>query len=825
MRRYFTVLLLCLLAIPVGFSVSGCANKNSDFCNGAGFGYTKSQPVAINLQPQNTGISVAFGQIATGLSATATTCTGSSANIGTFTYGSTNRSIADVSPSGQICGGTWNINTPAVPDYTFCNPTDQTGIAYITASSHGFSSNQVAIYVHPPIASLSVNVPTNASGQPECLSQGQTTLLQATAYCTSTGPNPTGMCPSATVPTGQEVLMCSPATKDCRSEIGNVSYSPADSNIVTIDPATGIATAQAPGATLISGTVSSTAATAGYFFTCPPKTITLSVSGTGATSATVTPNNPIALTAKVTDTKGNTINGLTLNYVSTNPGSIGVNATGSVTSLFPSSSAITATCEPTACNPAPINVIGTLGTGAPVVSNTVQITSPGRTSNYIWAAAPNSPYFVPTDLTTGTTGNPIKLPYNPNSMVIDQLGTTLYFGSYRELMMYSATTNTLLREDPSVPGVVLAVSPNNNMVVINDRNRQVIYLYAPNTTSSSTSGTSGTPSSSSSSNAGTIISSFGGVAQAATFSPDGQTVYIVGNHVLYVYNTYTGWSVESLPAAQAGPSTGTCPPADATSFPTNPNTNPPNTLSNPNNSYNVFCSPGLAVTIPSAAVFLSGTLTAAYGDCPDTTVTPVVPYPESTVVSAETDHLAATTDGKHIIGATANPPELTDISVNVPIDACPTGTGPSGIPGQVTGNTFTPTPTINQLSLAQYGITNVDQVIAATNSQDVFVTYLSNLTSPPPGGALLPVYQPSAQPGLPGTLTAIKLSGGAIDPIAGIFSPDNTIFFVSTTGDDQLHLIDTSTLTDTRQIDPKLVDAQGNPVAPVFLAVAPRPTT
>lgn len=806
MQRFLTVFVLCLLAVPVGFSVSGCANKNSDYCNGAGYGYKKSQPVAVSLQPQNTGISVAFGQITTGLSATASTCTGSSADIGRFTYGSSDRSIADVSPSGQLCGGTWNIDTPAVPDYTYCIPTDKTGVAYITASAAGFTSNQVAIYSHPPIASLSVSVPTNSSGQPECLSQGETTQLQATAYCTSTGT--TGDCQSSTVPVGQRVLLCAPGSTDCRSVIGNVSYSAADANIVTIDPATGIATAKAPGATLISGTIANTAATAGYFYTCPPQSISLSISGTGATSGTVTPNNPIALTAKVTDVHGKVINGLTLDYVSTNPGSIDVDDGGSVTSKFPSSSAITATCEPTTCNPAPINVIGTLGTGAPIISNSVQITSPGRTSNYIWSAAPDSPYFVPTDLTTGTTGNPIKLPYNPNSMVLDQAGTTLYFGSYRELMVYSASTNTLVHEDPSVPGVVLAVSPDNKMVLINDRNRKLFYLYAPTTGKS-----------------GSIVSSFGGIGQSAEFSPNGQTVYIVGDHVLYVYNNYTGWSVENLPAAQASPTTGTCPPADASSFPNDPNANPPNTPSNPNNSYNQFCSPGLAITVPSAAVFLSGTLTAAYGVCPDTTVSPIVAFPESTVVSAESDHLAATTDGKHIIGATANPPELTDISVNVPINACPTGVSPSGLPGQTTGNTFTPTPTVNQISLAQYGITNIDQVIAATNSLDVFVTYLDNRTTPPAGGALLPVYQPSTQPGMPGTLTSIKLSGTAVDPIAGIFSPDNTIFFVSTTGDDQLHLIDTKTLTDTRQIDPKLVDSNGNPVAPVFLAVAPRPTT
>ena len=41
----------------------------------------------------------------------------------------------------------------------------------------------------------------------------------------------------------------------------------------------------------------------------------------------------------------------------------------------------------------------------------------------------------------------------------------------------------------------------------------------------------------------------------------------------------------------------------------------------------------------------------------------------------------------------------------------------------------------------------------------------------------------------------------------------------------QLHLIDTTTLLDTQQINPKLTDINGNPLPPVFLAVKPRPTT
>jgi hypothetical protein len=794
MQRFLTFVILAFLTVPVGLSIQGCANKNSTYCNGQGYGYNDSQPVSVSLQPQTTGLSVAFSQTTQLQAPTAQNCKGGTASVKSYTYGTSDRTIADVSPTGAVCGGTWNLTTPAVAAYTTCLPTNKTGIAYMTASAAGFTSNQVAVYSHPAITSLAVDGPTNpTSGQPACLSQGLTSQLDATAYTTNSA--------------GKQVLLCSPdilpgggyGPTDCNNVIGHLTYAPASAGIVTIDQ-NGVATAQAPGSTLITGTISQTSSNAGYFYTCPPASIALSVASTGATSASVTLNTPLSLTATVKDVNNNVINGLPLSYVSTNPGSIAVSSTGAVTATFPSNSAITAICQPTACNPAPINVMGTLGTGVPVISNFVQIASPGKNSNYIWVSSPGSPYFVPLDLSTGTIGNPIKMPYSPNSMVLDPTGTNLYFGSYHEMMTYSAATNTLTSEVVNTPGVVLAVSPTNSQVAINDRLRGVLYLYTPSSGA---------------------YTSFAGVAEKAAFTADGQTVYMVGEGVLYIHNSFTGWSVEPLPAGQASATSGICPATNTTSpIPTNPTTYPPNTTANPNNTYNMFCSPDLAVTIPAAAVFLSGATTAAYGECPETTVKPVVNYPEATTVAIASDHVASTTDGKHIIAASANPAMLTDLSITVPIDACP-----SDANGQTTGIVFNPPPVANQLSLAAYGLNNINEVVTATNSLEAFITYGTSATTSPAGGALLPVYQPSTQAGTVGTLSSVKLAGNAIAPVAGIFSPDNTIFFAGTSGDNLLHLINTKTLLDTQQINPKLTDINGVPLPPVFLAVKPRPTT
>ena len=65
-------------------------------------------------------------------------------------------------------------------------------------------------------------------------------------------------------------------------------------------------------------------------------------------------------------------------------------------------------------------------------------TTPGTASTYVWFGAPGqSQYFVPYDLVGNTLGSTVRLPYVPNSMVMDRLGTNIYFGSSHALMVYS----------------------------------------------------------------------------------------------------------------------------------------------------------------------------------------------------------------------------------------------------------------------------------------------------------------------------------------------------------------------------------------------------
>jgi len=794
MQRYFALLVLLVLSIPAGLSITGCLTPVGDYCNGLGYGPKTNQLAAIDLEPKTTGISLAWGQTAQLTPPSAINCKGTSVSVSSYNYGSANLYLADVSPTGAVCGGTWNRNSPGgIADFTICTPppgssggtctATSCGVVNMTASAGAVSSNPVPVYVHPPITSITID--QNSAVSSQCYSQN------------TAGPvlSPSGNPPTVDVlgPNGYAI----PA-----AYVGTITYTASTPSIVSINNTSvtgtgtnGATTANLPGSTVINATVSksSSGSAAGYFYTCPPAHITLSAtSSTGSSTQPIpiTVGTPINISAAITDTNGNTLNGISLSYTSTEPQNIAVSPLGQVTATWPGNTSVSAMCQPSSCNPAPISQIGIFGSGTPIVSNTLEFASPGRNSNYLWMASTQSQFFSAVDLTTGTPGSPIRLPYIPNSMVIDQAGNNLYFGSYRELMVYSTSNNGLSKEDTTVPGVVLAVSPSSNQVVINDQLRQVIYLYSPTTG---------------------IVSSIAGVATRATYSPDGTNLYVVGPNALYVYNTNTGWSTYNSATNPAGP---TQPSASC-----NLNNNTPGSA-----AYDPFCGPGLAGTVPSIGPFVTGSPTTAWGFCPNVTnpSNPVY-YPQAASLGIQTDQLAATDDGDHILGADAKDNQFSDIWIyqdatkqtpGVPIGECPTDSkGNTGIAGISLQTSFNQLPT---------GVTasEIDQVVASPTSGIAFVTY--NSAS---GSGILPAYTPSTTAGAAGTMSSVQLSGSAQSPIDGIFSPNQTIFFVSTSGDNLVHYVNPSTLTDTQTINPGLVDANGNPVPVQMMAVKPRSTT
>ena len=858
MRRFLTLVCLLCLAIPAGISISGCTrNPDANYCNGLGYGLKITNAASITLQPQTFGISLAFGQTQKVIAPSAKTCQGTSATVTTYTYGTTNNQLVDISPTGYICAGTWNRNTGGgIADYTICsfpNPLPSTGglpygIAYITASAQSVSSNPVEVYVHAQVTSVTL------VGPQQCVSQGQLSQLDAQAcfvgsnnqqqlFCappsvtTSSSPNLACNLPYVNGVSGAQVPLSS--IPDCSNAIGNLNYSFGNATIASINGETNQITAEQPGTTVILASIAGGSSSAGYFSTCPPASISVTLAN-GSTSGTVTHGVTQDLTATVYDNNleqcpgtGCIITGLALDYQSTDPIDITAVSTGAITTNYAGVASVYAICQPSTCNPAPIDQIGSYGTGLSISSNPVTITTPGTASDYAWFAAPGqSQYVIPVELLSGTVGSTARLPYVPNSMVMDRLGTNLYFGSSHELMVYNTTVNSMSTQSPSVPGVVLAASPNAQQLLINDQERQLFYLFS---TSSNN-----------------IIATFGGLGNAAAWTPDSKTLYITDSaalnnppeitghtDTLYVYNVSSGWTTYPLPPSPLPP--GALP---ASSLP--PNVAVSSTVQTP------------ALIIPSVGAYLRGTPTVAHTWCPIGTV--MIPasgnstssisafYPQSDSVAVQTDVLAATTDGKHILGAavTASGVTLSDIGVEIPTTllptgiktpiACPMTTTTSGTPPVTvqTLSALSTSPTLNATLPVTVNSTvadtTVNQVVAAPESNLAFLTYTNSGTTT---GAKLPYYVPGS-----GTVSYLTLTGSSAisAPIAGAFSPDNSLFFVSTAGDNMIHYISVPTLTDTEQISPNLpacsssdlgctYTGTGTIVPATAIAVKPRSTT
>jgi hypothetical protein len=355
-------------------------------------------------------------------------------------------------------------------------------------------------------------------------------------------------------------------------------------------------------------------------------------------------------------------------------------------------------------------------------------------------------------------------------MLMDRIGNNIYFGSQHELMFFNANTNTLTKQDTGAPGVVLAVSPNNSQLLINDQVRQVFYLY------NVAAGTSST---------------FGGMGVAANWTPDAKTLYISDSSAagaghtdtLYVYNINTGWTSYPLAASSA----------------TNPGAQ------------------SLAVTVPGVGAYLSGNPTVAHTWCPSGNVgnaASILFYPQGDSVPTPTDVLTATTDGQHILGAalSGGAVTLSDIGIALPTVTSTSGAvTPATCPVSSTGVMSPlviqhPAPAFNTLPIT-VAATAINQVVPSPASNLAFVTY--DGTTP---NAQLPYYIPGAG-GAAGTVGYVTLTGSAAitAPLVGAFSPDDTLFFVSTAGDNLVHYISIPTSvtaatlpTDTQQIAPNL---------------------
>jgi len=808
MRRFLTLVSLLCLALPAGITLTGCTrNPGANYCNGLGYGPKITDVYSITLQPQTAGISLSFGQTQQISTPSAYTCKGDGASVASWSYGTTNNKLIDISSSGMLCAGTWNRNTGGgISDYTICSKPDPLpttnglpyGIAYITATGDAVTSNAVKVYVHPQATSVSL-VSTD-----KCYSQTQTSQLDSQA-CYASGNTQYLLCKPTSL-TDLSKYACPVASgvtsiPSCSDSLGTMTYAVGNSSVASINSTTNVLTSLMPGTTNITASIASTASSAGYFSACPPASLALKMAN-GTTTGTVTQGVTQTLTATAVDTNGNSLTGLSLDYQSSNPMDLSVSS-GSITASYPGAASVTAICQPGGCNPAPDNELGLWGTGLSLASNAVNITVPGTASEYVWFGAPGqSQSVVAIDMTTGNAGSTSRLPYVPNSMIMDRTGTSLYFGSSYELMIYSTGGNSLTTQNPNVPGVVLSVAPSSSFALINDQTRQILYLY--NISSGS-------------------ATSFSGMAVASAWTPDSKTMYAVDyasagtghSDALYVYNTSTGWSTYDLSATGGGKN--------------------------------------VAVTVPSLGAYLAGTSSlSARAWCPTGAVgssSSMTLYPQADAQAIVLDVLTATNDGSHILGAaqTTGGVTLYDLGLTIPTQtansitvpaACTWARTSAGVQ-TLTGSTFS--TSVQQTALSGVSSTAVNQVVTSPNSAIAFVTYLASSSNT---GAILPYYLPTTK-GTLGTVGSVTLTGASsvTAPVAGTFSPDNNYFFVSTAGDNLVHYIKipssvsaSNPPTDVKQLAPALpacsstttgctFTGTGSVVPATVIATKPRSTT
>jgi len=871
-RRLVSLAILLFFAVPFGLSVSGCKHALAvQYCNGGDAGPVVGQVATISLSPTLAvyGESLDYGQIGQSLSASAQDCKGNSVSVKSFTYASTDgytsgnqaSIFADINPStGSICAGTWNRNTGGgISDYTTCTPPPSSPpgyLAYVTATAEGASSNAIPVYVHPAPTSIPIGTPsasclvgtepvtgTTATGSffvgvssTTNVAAGQgisgpgipaTTSITAvntttntltisnaaTATATNTAltiiGNPTSNCcpyavtapgnpqpytsNSACLSQGQTAQLVASvydnngtyAGDNITCQVGHLTFSPVGAtNVATIDE-NGVITANQPGSAIITAAITSSGSgdTSGFFSTCPPASIVLAATGQpapppiGDQDINVSLNVPQSFSTTVLDSKGNPITGLSLEYESTNTQTVPTSS-NSVTPLYPGSGTITAVCQPGACNLAPFSQINYQGNGVALTSNGITVNTAGTSSEVIYIGSTSSQYLYPVDFTTNQPATLLKLPYVPNSMVINEAGSSIYLGSSQGLMSVSTANNSLSSTNTTIVGSVISISPDGSTLIVTDPNRQTISLV---------------------SSAGVVDTTYGGVATHASWSPDSQTVYITAGNLLLVHSAYTNWT--AIPVTTTGAYT------------------------------------DVTVTVPHVgAYFAGGTLTDGRSYCPSTTLNAGSPpttvnsfYPLADEKAAPSDRIIATTDGNHILGATAGltttpatPPALNDINVAStqsnpdPLKAtqeCPVA--PVTIPNTYFTSTYN--PATNSHPLTGVTATAITGVTPSTNSAVAFVTYTGTGTS----GSQLPMYIPST-----GTLSFVSLPG-ATAPISGVFSTDNLTFYAGTSGDNLVHEVAVTypttgnpTAAQSGTINPTLPCGVGNIAAPNLTCTA-----
>lgn len=484
-------------------------------------------PTGVSLSP-GPNVSLEVGK-AVGFSASPT--------ADKFVFQSSNTAVVTVADNGQACAGTWNsLSAPVI-----CTPGNP-GVAQVTASTLGVTSPPVTIYVHAPITKIAIS---KVAGQPQtlrtdCISKGtvhgpEKWLLQANAFNGNT---------------------------DITQSVGPFSFqsiNPGSAIIVTPSkPATGtqgcllspqgqclnqeIVTANTPGVGQVYASVGSFVGEPISIETCRVKSISIAAAGNdpSITSFLVNSGTSTTLNATVTDIAKQDVTGVPLTWSTSNPASVNASGStarpifgsvGTATASGAGQGTVIASCTPPTCNAGikptlPIYPQAAFNFDVRSTTTAANPTVYATTTGCNTTTATCTPTLVPISRASATSafvaGGPTALASTPNSLLFDTTGTA-YLGvnssGFRQhgLMILRGSSVSQVQ---SAPGKVLAISPDQNSVVISDTVDSPNLLFICTNCATSRSVTTFQISG----------------ATAAAFSPDNLKAYILAGNNLYVYS-------------------------------------------------------------------------------------------------------------------------------------------------------------------------------------------------------------------------------------------------------------------------------------------------
>ncbi|HVG91768.1 MAG TPA: hypothetical protein VNB54_09790, partial [Alphaproteobacteria bacterium] len=421
-RQRFAALAVIVLFLSF---MAGCGGSKS----------TNNTVAVVTVSPAS--LSLVAGQVV-GLSVAAVNSANNTVNT-TFTFHSSDTSIATISPGGQVCAGVWDSI------FVVCNGFDAlnnpiTGTATITVTAAGVTSGPVAVSVHPTITSVTVDPPVES-----CFSIAQTHQFVAHAFNGSIEVPP--------------------------DKLGPFTWSSSAANVASVD-ANGLATSHVPGITSVVARVGSTTSPAVFMKSCMPVLIVLHINGDPAgvptESATMNVTDTKTIQADMVDELGTVTPNAPVTILSNNT-TVATVAGTTLTAQSPGGAGLQAVCAPPTCG---------VGINLPVYSNlfgvSVNGSSPNTTTVYAGSSFASPPgtanALIPIDIskTPPAVGTAISLPGVPNSMVFDRAGARAFIGTNAGLVSLDGGTNATSLISPVPIGKVLAVSADGNSVAVSN---------------------------------------------------------------------------------------------------------------------------------------------------------------------------------------------------------------------------------------------------------------------------------------------------------------------------------------------------------------------